>query len=178
MAHLDFLMSQAILDHVGASSIRTQVPDLRPGFTVRVHQRIKEGDKERTQIFEGLVIAVSHGSGVNKNFTVRKIVDGVGVEKLFPYFSPNIQKIEVVKEGRVRRAKLYFMRERTGKSTRLREQMMGDLDMMGSEPVVEAEPVETPAEEAPMEEATAPAEAPVVEEPSAPAAAEEEQKAE
>ncbi len=180
-------MSKAILDHVGNSSVRTQVPELRPGFTVRVHQRIKEGEKERTQIFEGLVIAISSGSGVNKTFTVRKVVDGVGVEKLYPFFSPNIQKIEVVKEGQVRRAKLYFMRERTGKSARLREQMMSEVGMIGSEPVAETVEEELVAEEtAPEAEApvvaeeTAPeAEAPVAEEPAAEeASAPAEEKAE
>lgn len=83
---------------------------LKSGFTVRVHQKIKEGDKERIQIFEGLIIKISSGSGVSKTFTVRKVVDGVGVEKIFPIQSPNVAKIEVVRASRVRRAKLYYLR--------------------------------------------------------------------
>lgn len=177
-------MSQALLNHVEASSLRSQVPALKPGHTVRVHQRIKEGSKERVQIFEGLVIAVGPGSGVNKTFTVRKIVDGIGVEKVFPFFAPSIEKIEITKAGKVRRAKLYFMRERTGKSARLREKAIGDVELMGPEPQVEEPeaseaPEETPeaaeaapvVEEAQKEEAAAPAEEPEAE-------AKEEEKAE
>lgn len=115
-------MSQAILNHVTASMLK-KVPNVKPGQTLRVSQRIKEGEKERTQIFEGLVIKLSSGTGVNKTFTVRKLVDGIGVEKIFPLHSPTIQKIKVVKEGKVRSAKLYYMRDLSGKSARLRENM-------------------------------------------------------
>ncbi len=87
------------------------LPTLKSGLTVRVHQKIKEGDKQRVQIFEGLVIKISSGSGVSKTFTVRKVVDGVGVEKIFPVQSPNVSKIEVVRASKVRRAKLYYLRK-------------------------------------------------------------------
>lgn len=98
-----------------------KVPALRPGYTVSVHQKIKEGGKERIQIFEGLVIAIGKGVGPLKSFTVRKVVEGIGVEKVFPLHSPHIAKIVVKREGSVRRAKLYYMRGRFGKSARLRE---------------------------------------------------------
>lgn len=98
-----------------------RVPEVRSGYTVRVSQRIKEGEKERIQNFEGLVIKVNHGEGVEGTFTVRKIVEGVGVEKIFPLHSPNIKKIVVIKKAKVRRSKLYYMRERSGKSARLTE---------------------------------------------------------
>ena len=96
-----------------------QHPELKPGQTVRVHQTIKEGDKSRTQIFEGLVIAKKHGKGMEGTFTVRKIAEGVGVEKIFPLQCPTISKIEIVKHSKVRRAKLYYMRGRVGKKARM-----------------------------------------------------------
>lgn len=85
--------------------------DIRPGQTVRVHQKIKEGEKERLQVFEGLVIAQKHGSGQNATFMVRKVTDGVGVERIFPIHSPIIAKLELVRTSRVRRAKLYHVRK-------------------------------------------------------------------
>jgi len=152
-----------------------KAPKIEPGMTVRVHQKIKEGEKERIQIFEGLVIAVSSGYGVDKTFTVRKIVEGIGVEKIFPIHSPNIAKIEITKKSKVRRAKLYYMRERFGKSARLKGRFLTEAeknqDLEEDEPEVEA--TEAPAEEAaPEVEATeAPAEeaAPEVEATEAPA---------
>lgn len=102
-------------------AMKKKVPEIKPGYTVRVHQRIKEGEKERVQIFEGLVIAINSGYAADKTFTVRKIVEGIGVEKIFPLHSPLLEKIEVKKESDVRRAKLYYMRKRTGKSARLKE---------------------------------------------------------
>ncbi|GBD41405.1 50S ribosomal protein L19 [bacterium HR39] len=96
------------------------VPDFRPGDTVRVHQRVIEGNRERIQVFEGVVIA-RRNRGINSSFTVRKISYGEGVERVFPLFSPRIEKIEVVRRGRVRRAKLYYLRERRGKAARIRE---------------------------------------------------------
>lgn len=97
-------------------------PEVRPGYTVKVHQKVKEGEKERIQIFEGLVISVHKGRVPTDNsFTVRKIVEGVGVEKVFSFSSPIIEKIEVVKIASVRRAKLFFLRGRAGKSARLSE---------------------------------------------------------
>lgn len=96
------------------------IPEFRPGDTVRLHLKVKEGEKERTQIFEGLVIKV-RGSGLGKTFTVRKVSYGVGMERIFPIACPSIQKIEVVKRGIVRRAKLYYIRNLKGKSAKIRE---------------------------------------------------------
>ncbi len=93
---------------------RKEYPNFKVGDTVRVHYRIKEGDRERVQPFEGVVIRI-RGSGADKTFTVRKESYGVGIERIFPYYSPNIEKIEVVKIGKVRRARLYFLRELKGK---------------------------------------------------------------
>lgn len=94
---------------------------IKSGVTLRVHQKIREGDKERVQAFEGMVIKVSSGTPLNKTFTLRKVVDGVGVEKIFPINSPDIIKIDVVKRSRVRRAKLYYLREKVGKKFKLYE---------------------------------------------------------
>ena len=99
---------------------KTELPQFRVGETVKVYHKIKEGEKERTQVFQGVVIGIK-GSGLNRNFTVRKISFTVGVEKTFPYHTPSVEKVEVVRSGRVRRAKLYFLRDRVGKSARLRE---------------------------------------------------------
>ncbi|MDQ4074819.1 MAG: 50S ribosomal protein L19 [Chloroflexota bacterium] len=97
------------------------LPDIRPGDTVRVHVLIVEGDRERTQVFEGLVLGLQ-GSGSNRSVIVRRIgAHGVGVERIFPLYSPRIEKFEVVRSAKVRRAKLYYMRERTGKKARLKE---------------------------------------------------------
>ena len=150
-------MSQAILEHVTKSSLKAKVPVLKPGYTVRVLQKIKEGEKVRTQVFEGLIIRLSSGSGVNKTFTVRKIVQGVGVEKMFPLHSPFIEKIDIVKKGKVRRAKLYYMRDLEGKSTRLRDQGGTDVEeiVQAEEPVVEEVVEAAVTEEAPVEETAA-----------------------
>jgi len=96
------------------------VPDIKPGQTVKVHQRIKEGDKTRVQPFEGIVIAAKHGRGLDGTFTVRKIAEGVGVERTYPLHSPTIDKIEILKSSSVRRAKLYYMRERFGKQAKMK----------------------------------------------------------
>jgi len=102
-------------------NIKEQVPELAPGDTVKVHLRIVEGDRERVQVVQGMVIRL-RGSGINYTFTVRRIAShGVGVERTFMIHSPRIEKIEVLRHAHVRRAKLYFMRERSGKSARLRE---------------------------------------------------------
>jgi len=98
-----------------------KVPEIQAGYTVRIHQRIKEGAKERIQQFEGLVIKVNSGEGVERNITVRKIVEGIGVEKIFLLHSPSVTKIDVKKKANVRRAKLYYMRKLSGKSARLSE---------------------------------------------------------
>lgn len=100
-----------------------KVPVLRPGYNVRVHQKIKEGEKERIQIFEGMVIAVKNAPGSSKTFTVRKVVEGIGVEKIFPLYSPNVTKIEVKKTFTVRRAKLYYLRSKEGLSMRLKAKL-------------------------------------------------------
>ncbi len=99
---------------------KKEVPSLKAGQTVRVHVKVVEGDKERTQVFEGVVIAIS-GKGSRSTFTVRKISYGVGVERIFPLYSPRIDKIQVVSSGKVRRAKLYYLRELSGKRARLYE---------------------------------------------------------
>ena len=100
--------------------MRTDVPPFRAGDTLRVNVRVKEGDKERVQAFEGVCIA-RRGSGVSETFTVRKISNGIGVERIFPVHSPMLAEIHVVRRGRVRRAKLYYLRHLTGKATRIKE---------------------------------------------------------
>jgi len=101
-------------------NIQKDRSDIGPGYTVKVYQKIKEGDKEKTQVFEGLVIAKKHGKGISSTITVRKTISGVGVERIFPVHSPNIEKIEVVKQDKVRRAKLYYLRKAKGKRARLK----------------------------------------------------------
>ena len=113
-------MSQDILKHVEHSSMRESSLDFDIGDTVDVHTKILEGDKERIQVFSGVVIA-RNGSGTREMFTVRRIVAGQGVERKFPVNSPRIAKIEVKRSGKVRRAKLYYLRERSGKAVRLKE---------------------------------------------------------
>jgi large subunit ribosomal protein L19 len=113
-------MSQQTLDAVEKSSLKVEVPTFAIGDTVDVHTRILEGEKERIQIFNGVVIARA-GSGSRETFTVRRIVQGEGVERKFPLHSPRIAKVEVKRSGVVRRAKLYFLRDRVGKATRLKE---------------------------------------------------------
>ena len=100
--------------------LRANVPPFRPGDTLRVNVRVKEGDKERLQAFEGVCIA-RRGSGVSETFTVRKISNGIGVERIFPVHSPMLAEINIVRRGRVRRAKLYYLRHLTGKATRIKE---------------------------------------------------------
>jgi large subunit ribosomal protein L19 len=112
-------MPNLLLTTIVAKQLR-QVPDFRPGDTIRVHVKIKEGDKERLQAFEGVLIA-RHNSGVSETITVRKISFGQGVERIFPIHAPVIDHIDVVRTGRVRRAKLYYLRELKGKAARLRE---------------------------------------------------------
>ena len=102
------------------SQLKTNLPDVRPGDTVRVHQKIKEGDKERIQVFEGIIIARKHGKEAGATITVRKIISGIGVERIFPIHSPTIEKIEILKRGKVRRAKLYYLRKAGGKKAKLK----------------------------------------------------------
>ena len=118
--------------------------DLRAGDTVRVWQKIKEKDKFRLQAFEGLVLARKHGTQAGATFTVRKVVDGVGVERIFPLFSPAIDKVELVKRSKVRRAKLYFIREKAAKE--IRHQMRRTMNAKYEEEAVEA-PAAAPATE-------------------------------
>ncbi|GIV59216.1 MAG: 50S ribosomal protein L19 [Rhodothermaceae bacterium] len=113
-------MATDMMKLVEATQLRDDIPDFAPGDTVNVHVRVIEGDKERIQQFQGVVIAFK-GSGARRTFTVRKVSNGVGVERIFPLYSPKLAKIEVVRHGRVRRAKLYYLRERRGKSARIRE---------------------------------------------------------
>jgi len=101
--------------------LKTDLPEIRPGDTVRVYQKIKEGDKERIQIFEGQVLAQKHGKGINATLTVRKVISGIGVERVFPFHLPTIEKIEVVKKGKTRRAKLYYLRKIKGKKAELKQ---------------------------------------------------------
>jgi len=108
------------------SQLKKNLPDIRPGDTIRVYQKIKEKDKERIQIFEGVVLARKHGSEPGATITVRKVVSGVGVERIFPIHSPNIEKIEIVKKGKVRRAKLYYLRTAKGRKARVREKKVTD----------------------------------------------------
>ncbi|HST72932.1 50S ribosomal protein L19 [Kocuria sp.] len=109
-----------ILDQLDAKSLRDDVPDFRPGDTLNVHVNIVEGNRSRVQVFKGFVLG-RQGAGVHETFTVRKVSFGVGVERTFPVHSPVIDKIEVVTRGDVRRAKLYYMRDRHGKAARIRE---------------------------------------------------------
>lgn len=107
-------------DIVESEYLRDDIPDFRPGDTVKVHVRVVEGNRERVQMFQGVVIS-RKGGGLRENFTVRKISFGIGVERTFPVHSPMISKIEVIMQGRVRRAKLYYLRDRVGKAAKVRE---------------------------------------------------------
>src|SRR5712692_4955762 len=107
-------------DLVDRTSLRSDVPEFAPGDTVKVHVRVVEGNRERVQVFQGAVIR-RQGSGIRETFTVRKVSFGVGVERTFPVHSPVIAKIEVVTRGDVRRAKLYYLRDRTGKAAKIKE---------------------------------------------------------
>ena len=132
-----------IIKSIEHEQLKNTIPDLKVGNTVRVHVKIKEGNKERIQVFEGIVIK-KQGGGVNATFTVRKIFYGVGVEKTFLVHSPLVEKVEVVRVGKARRAKLYYLRERTGKASKTKE-MVGarieNKDIVVKEDLAE-EPVE------------------------------------
>jgi len=136
-------MKNALLAYVETKHLKATPPKFDVGDIVEVHQKIVEGDKERVQIFSGTVI-MRKGDGINENFTVRRIVNNEGVERIFPVHSPKIEKLEVKRRSRVRRAKLYYLRERTGKATRLKE---GEPIVVSDTPV--AAPVAAPAKEAP-----------------------------
>jgi len=119
-----------------------KLPELRPGDTIKVHQKIKEGDKERIQIFEGIIIARKHGKGISATITVRKVVDGVGVERVLPIHSPSIEKIDVLRHGKVRRAKLYYLRTVKGKKAKLKRKDFAAAitEEPAEEPVITEEP--------------------------------------
>jgi large subunit ribosomal protein L19 len=117
--------------------LRTDLPDFRPGDTVKVHVRVVEGNRERVQVFQGVVIRRS-GGGLRETFTVRKISFGVGVERTFPVHSPSIAKLELVQRGRVRRAKLYYLRDLRGKKARIKERRIDEVKLAAMEAAAEA----------------------------------------
>lgn len=119
---------------------RTDLPVFRPGDTIKVMVRVREGEKERLQAFEGICVG-RHGGGVSETFTVRKVSAGVGVERIFPLHSPGIASIEIVRRGKVRRAKMYYLRKLTGKAGRIREQREGGAGAAGAASVKEVEKV-------------------------------------
>jgi len=128
--------------------LKPEVPVLNIGDTVRVHNRIKEGNRERVQIFEGTIIA-KRGGGISQTFTVRRISYGVGVEKTFPVHSPNVEKVEIIRSGKVRRAKLYYLRGRVGKRSKVKEQLFvaSSANSNAGTNSVEENTVETSSEE-------------------------------
>ena len=107
---------------IAQDSLKSEAPVIEIGDTVKVHVKIREGEKERIQVFEGTVIACK-GSGVSATFTVRRVAYGVGVERVFPVHSPNVAKVDVIRHGRVRRSKLYYLRDRVGKAAKVKEQI-------------------------------------------------------
>ena len=109
-----------ILDQITMDYKKEDIPEFKVGDTLRVHVKIIEGQRERIQVFEGYVLKRQHG-GVNETFTVRKLSNGIGVEKTWPLHSPNVEKVEVVRQGKVRRAKLYYLRDRVGKAAKVKE---------------------------------------------------------
>ena len=111
-----------IIKNIEAAQLKESVTEFNVGDTVKVYAKIKEGEKERIQVFEGTVIA-RKGSGVSETFTVRRVSYGVGVERVFPIHSPNVAKVDVVRHGRVRRSKLYYLRDRVGKAAKVKEQI-------------------------------------------------------
>ena len=145
-----------IIKSIEHEQMKNKIPDLRVGNTVKVHVRVKEGNRERIQVFEGTIIKVQ-GGGVNQTFTVRRISYGVGVEKTFLVHSPTVEKVEVVRVGKARRAKLFYLRNKLGKSAKTKEQVGARIET--KEIVLKEEMAEAP-EEAPAVET----ENPVVEE--------------
>lgn len=146
-----------VLDAVDSVTLRKDLPTFRPGDELKVHVRVIEGNKSRIQVFQGLVIA-RQGSGARETFTIRKISYGVGVERIFPVHAPVIEKIELVRKGEVRRAKLYYLRELRGKAAKIRERRGAeDLEAVYSAPapVEESAVVETPVLETPVVETPA-----------------------
>ena len=115
-------MNSDYIKNLEASQMKEKVDEFSVGDTVKVHNRIKEGNKERIQIFEGTVIAKKHG-GINETLTVRRVAHGCGIERVFPVHTPAVDKVEVVRYGKVRRAKLYYLRDRVGKAAKVKEQI-------------------------------------------------------
>ena len=148
-----------IIKSIEHEQLKNKIPELKVGNTVRVHVRIKEGNKERIQVFEGIIIKVQ-GGGVNMSFTVRKISYGVGVEKTFLVHSPLVEKVELVRVGKARRARLFYLRDRLGKAAKTKEQVGARIEDreitikedLAEEPAVEEAPVESAPEEAPAVE--------------------------
>ena len=160
-----------IIKSIEHEQMKNKIPVLNVGDTVKVHVRVKEGNRERIQVFEGIIIKVQ-GGGVNQTFTVRKTSYGVGVEKTFLIHSPAVEKVEVVRVGKARRARLFYLRDRVGKSAKTKEQVGARIETL--ETIIKEEAVEAPVEEvaetveAPVENAepaveAAPEEAPAVE---------------
>ncbi len=158
-----------IIKSIEHEQLKNKIPELRVGNTVKVHQRIKEGNRERVQVFEGIIIK-KQGGGVNATFTVRKIAYGVGVEKTFMVHSPMVEKVELVRVGKVRRAKLYYLRDRVGKAAKTKENIgarIENKEIIIKEELVEepiSEEVTTPVENATEEAPAVQTENPVVEE--------------
>ena len=145
-----------VIKSIEHEQLKNKVPDIRIGDTVRVHQRIKEGNRQRIQVFEGIVIKKQNG-GLNETFTVRRVAYGVGVEKTFLLHSPLVEKVEVVRVGKARRAKLYYLRDRVGKAAKTKEDIGANLkrnDIVVKEEVPVEAPVaeEVKAEETPVAE--------------------------
>ena len=165
-----------IIKSIEHEQLKNKIPDLRVGDTVRVHVKIKEGNRERIQVFEGIIIK-KQGGGVNATFTVRRISYGVGVEKTFLVHSPNVEKVEVTRVGKARRAKLYYLRDRVGKAAKTKEKVGARIETR--EIIVKEEVVPGEAEVAEDATNVAPetVEAPVVEEVKAEEPAKEEAKA-
>ena len=153
-----------IIKSIEHEQLKNKIPELKVGNTVRVHVRIKEGNKERIKVFEGIIIKVQ-GGGVNQTFTVRKISYGVGVEKTFLVHSPLVEKVELVRVGKARRAKLFYLRDRVGKAAKTKEQVgarIEDREIVVKEELVE-EPVTEEVAEEEVKAEVAPEEAPAVE---------------
>ena len=148
-----------IIKSIEHEQMKNKIPALKVGDTVKVHQRIKEGNRERIQVFEGIIIK-KQGGGVNATFTVRRVAYGVGVEKTFLIHSPMVEKVELVRVGKARRAKLYYLRDRLGKSAKTKEAIGARIE--DKEITIKEEIVEAPVEEV-VEEVAAPAEETVVE---------------
>ena len=146
-----------IIKSIEHEQMKNKIPELRVGNTVKVHVRVKEGNRERIQVFEGTIIKVQ-GGGIKQTFTVRRIASGVGVEKTFLVHSPAVEKVEVTRVGKARRAKLFYLRDRVGKSAKTKEKVGARIQT--NEIVLKEEAVEAASEEAPAVET----EAPVVEE--------------